>query len=84
MCMCALSPKTSLQAGSETRKQVMELDVITKWLRGHEQRTVGVGTSMVVQWLKFPASNTRGMSSIPGWRSKTPHTMQLKKNVGVN
>lgn len=63
----------------------MELDVITTWLEGHKYRTAGVGTSLAVQWLNFPASNTRGMSSIPGWRSKITHTTQPKRKiVGVN
>ena len=37
------------------------------------------GTSLVVQWLRFCASNAGGLGSIPGWGSKTPHEAKKKK-----
>ena len=33
------------------------------------------GTSLAVQWLRFPASAAGRMSSIPGPGSKTPHAV---------
>ena len=35
-----------------------------------------MGTSLVVQWLRFCASNARSAGSIPGWGTKIPHAVQ--------
>ena len=32
-------------------------------------------TSLVVQWLRFHASNAAGAGSIPGWGTKIPPTV---------
>ena len=32
-----------------------------------------LGTSLVVQWLRFHASTVGSTDSIPGWRTKIPH-----------
>ena len=34
-----------------------------------------LGTSLAVHRLRFCASTTRGMGSIPGWGAKIPHAM---------
>ena len=34
---------------------------------------------MVVDWIRFHASNARGESSIPGRRTKIPHVVKPKK-----
>lgn len=36
-------------------------------------KTVNVGTSLAVQWLRLCAPNAGDMGSIPGWRTKIPH-----------
>ena len=33
-----------------------------------------LGISLVVQWIRFCAPNAGGPRSIPGWRTKIPHT----------
>ena len=38
-----------------------------------------LGTSLVVQWLRFCPSNAGGMSSIPGWGTKILHAKKKKK-----
>ena len=52
---------------------------------------VGYGTFLAVQWLRFCASNARGLGSIPGWGTKIPHAARCgqenikkkkKENVG--
>ena len=37
------------------------------------------GTSLTLQWLGLHASNVEGTGSIPGWGTKTPHTVWPKK-----
>ena len=34
---------------------------------------ISLGNFLVVQWLGLCASNTGGMSSVPGWEAKIPH-----------
>ena len=43
---------------------------LTNWI----SRT-GVGTSQVVQWLRFCALNAEGLGWIPGWGTKIPHAL---------
>ena len=45
-----------------------------------------VGTSLVVQWLRFWASNVGDAGLIPGWGIKIPHAMwcsQKKKIIKI-
>ena len=42
-----------------------------------------LGNSLVVQWLKFCASTSRGPGSVPGWEIKIPQTSK-KKNCFFN
>ena len=39
-----------------------------------------MGTSLVVQWLRFHASNARGAGLIPGQGTKIPHAVQRGQN----
>ena len=44
---------------------------------------INCGTSLVVQWLRLHASNAGDAALIPGWGTKTPHTVpngQKEKN----
>ena len=44
------------------------------------------GTSLVVQWLRFWASNVGDVGSIPSWGIKIPHAMwcsQKKKIIKI-
>ena len=43
------------------------------------QKTSGIGTSLVVQWLRLCASTAGGMGSIPGKGSSTCHSHKRKK-----
>ena len=49
---------------------------------------LGVGTSLVVQWLRLRASNAGGVGSISGGRTKIPQTAQCgqkkKKSYHLN
>ena len=36
---------------------------------------------LVVQWLRFHASNAEGVRLIPHWPAKIPHAMQCSKNI---
>ena len=38
-------------------------------------KTPGIGTSLVVQWLRLHAFKTGGMNLIPGQGTKIPHAM---------
>ena len=40
------------------------------------------GTSLVVQWLRFHASNVEGVCSIPSQGTKIPHATGMAKKVG--
>ena len=40
-----------------------------------------LGTSLVVQWLRLPASNAGSMSSIPGRGTKIPHAAQRGQKI---
>ena len=45
-----------------------------------------VGTSLVVQWLRFWASNVEDVGLIPSWGIKIPHAMwcnQKKKIIKI-
>ena len=50
-------------------------------LRRHSIKKVGVGISLVAQWLRFHASNAGGTGSIPGLETKShiPQLAKLKK-----
>ena len=39
----------------------------------------GIGSSLVVQWLRLQASTAGGMGSIPGWGTKILHAMQYAR-----
>ena len=43
---------------------------------GRKALNPGVGTSLVVQWLRPQTSTAGGMGLIPGWGTKIPHAMQ--------
>ena len=40
---------------------------------------MGVGNSLVVQWLGFCTSTTGGVGQIPGWGTKTSYAAQFGK-----
>ena len=50
------------------------------WQRPHYCKAIilqlkkWLGTSLVVQWLRFHASTVGSIDSIPGWRTKIPDT----------
>lgn len=52
------------------------------------QVKIGIGTSLVVQWLRFHASNAGVTGSIPDGEIQIPHAMQYgqkkKKKTGIN
>ena len=39
------------------------------------------GNSLVVQWLRFCASNAGGVGSIPGQETKIPHVARCGQNT---
>ena len=47
-----------------------ELSLETAVLKG-----LSLGTSQVVQWLRFHAANIGGVGLNPGWETKIPHAM---------
>ena len=49
--------------------------------RGQCFKNEYVGTSLVVQWLRFHASNAGGMGLIPDWGTKIPHAMQCAQQL---
>ena len=52
-----------------------------------EQKTLLLGTSLEVQWLKLCASNAEGVGSIPGRGTKIPHATyhgQEKEKLNFN
>ena len=50
--------------------------------------TTGIGTCLVVQWLRLSPPNAQGTGSIPGQGTKIPHAawsgQKLKKNIHWN
>ena len=46
-------------------------------LNSQSSRKHFLGNFLVVHWLALHAFNAEGLGSIPGWRSKIPHTTQL-------
>ena len=44
----------------------------------------GLGTFLVVQWLRLPTSNAGGTVLIPGWETKTPDTVGCGQKKKVN
>ena len=56
-----------------------------KWIVMNKQGRNGrlkmaiLGTSLVVQWLRFHAPNTGGRGSIPGQGTRIPHAIAKKK-----
>ena len=62
----------SLQGGGDRgSKRLVDLSKVTKLIKR------AMGTSLVVQWLKFWVPNARGLGSIPGQGTKT-HMSKLK------
>ena len=52
------------------------------------QKSLAIGTSLMVQWLRLQAANAGGMGLIPGQGTKIPHAtgwgqkIKLKKKIG--
>ena len=42
------------------------------------------GTSLVVQWLRFHASNAGGVGLGPGWGTKIPHAVRMHEKNDVS
>ena len=62
----------SLQGGGDRgSERLVDLSKVTKLIKR------AMGTSLVVQWLRFWVPNARGLGSIPGQGTKT-HMPKLK------
>ena len=54
-----------------------DIDISPRVLDRLSKTTTTFGTSLVVQWLRLPASDAGGTGSIPGGGTKIPHATQL-------
>ena len=45
-------------------------------LRQFKKKQTGLGTSLMVQWLRLQTSTAGGMDSIPGWGTKILYAVQ--------
>ena len=43
-------------------------------------KNTGIGTSLVVQWLRLRAPTAGGTGSMPGWGTKVSHVVRPKQN----
>ena len=50
----------------------------------HIRKETQNGTHLVVQWLRFCASNSGGTGSIPGQGAKIPHATWCGQNIEIN
>ena len=67
-------------SGAPITSQFSNLNIFNPQVDMDIRPKVLLGTSLVVQWLRLPASTAGGMGLIPGQGTKIPHATQHSKN----